>query len=106
MHDRDRPNASSPTPEPAPGSAPLPASGTEDETPAPATPPAPAPPSAAVLRFQSCRWRKTVNGDIPAHCGHPEVLPFAGVNGFSADSWCPDCQFYKLRRTPTRRDDY
>jgi hypothetical protein len=105
MHDRDRPNASSadPDPESVPGTAPVEGADDNAQTAAPA---APAAPSAAVIRFQSCRWRKTVNGDIPAHCGHPEVLPFAGVNGFSADSWCPDCQFYKLRRTPTKRDDY
>jgi hypothetical protein len=32
------------------------------------------------------------------------VLPFAGKEGFAADSWCPDCSFYKLRRTPKKRE--
>jgi len=32
------------------------------------------------------------------------VLPFAGKNDFKADSWCPECAFYKLRRTPKKRD--
>lgn len=104
MYDRDRPNptqADAPRPAAPSGSpaaaTPAAAPGAEDEA---------ATPSPAVLRFQSCRWRKPASGEIPAHCGHPEVLPFAGAHGFSADSWCPDCQFYKLRRTPTRRDDY
>lgn len=28
---------------------------------------------------------------------------------FNPEAWCPDCQFYKLRRTPKKRspdDDY
>ena len=64
-------------------------------------PPAPAAatPSAAELRFQSCRWRKA---ETPPFCSHPEVLPFAGTNGFSPESWCPNCAFYKLRRNPRR----
>jgi hypothetical protein len=56
-------------------------------------------PSAAELRFQSCRWRKA---ETPAYCSHPEVLPFAGTNGFKPESWCPSCAFYKLRRNPRR----
>jgi len=65
-----------------------------------AAPPAPAAtPSAAELRFQSCRWRKA---ETPPYCSHPEVLPFAGTNGFSPESWCPNCAFYKLRRNPRR----
>ena len=63
-------------------------------------PPAPAAtPSAAELRFQSCRWRKA---ETPPFCSHPEVLPFAGTTGFSPESWCPGCAFYKLRRNPRR----
>ena len=62
--------------------------------------PAPAAtPSAAELRFQSCRWRKA---ETPPFCSHPEVLPFAGTNGFNPESWCPNCAFYKLRRNPRR----
>jgi hypothetical protein len=26
----------------------------------------------------------------------------AGTHGFVIDAWCPDCRFYKLRRTPRR----
>lgn len=56
-------------------------------------------PSEAEARFQSCRWRKA---ETPPYCSHPEVLPFAGTNGFSPESWCPGCAFYKLRRNPRR----
>jgi hypothetical protein len=70
------------------------------EDPAPA-----APQSAAQLRFQSCRWRKPAEAGSQAYCTHRDVLPMAGTTGFSPDSWCPDCSFYKLRRVP-RRNDY
>jgi hypothetical protein len=74
--------------------------------------PAPAPegeaaaPSAAanpaVEKFQSCRWRATPDqGD---YCTHRDVLPFAGKEGFKPESWCPECAFYKLRRTPKKRE--
>jgi len=59
-------------------------------------------PSDAVAKFQSCRWR--CDPDAGAFCTHRDVLPFAGKEGFVADSWCPDCGFYKLRRTPKKRD--
>ena len=42
-------------------------------------------------------------------CTHREVKPYAGTTGFDADAWCPDCQYYKLRRAPKKRtpgDDY
>jgi hypothetical protein len=57
--------------------------------------------SPALDRFKSCRWKATEGGDF---CTHRDVLPFAGKEGFNADSWCPDCGFYKLRRTPKKRD--
>ena len=60
--------------------------------------------SAAVVRFQSCRWRKAAEDGVPDHCTHRDVLPFAGKEGFVAESWCPDCAFYKLRRTPKKRE--
>jgi hypothetical protein len=80
--------------------------------PAPAAPPevsdaAPAAPvdapSPAVERFKSCRWKAgpDAGGDF---CTHRDVLPFAGKEGFKPDSWCPDCAFYKLRRTPKKRE--
>jgi hypothetical protein len=56
----------------------------------------------AVEKFQSCRWRATPDaGDF---CTHRDVLPFAGKEGFKPESWCPECAFYKLRRTPKKRD--
>jgi hypothetical protein len=42
-------------------------------------------------------------------CTHREVKPYAGTKGFDPDAWCPDCQYYKLRRAPKKRnpnDDY
>jgi hypothetical protein len=75
-----------------------------DTTPAqaPAQPTTPAPISPAVEKFRSCRWRATPeDGEF---CTHRDVLPFAGKEGFVAESWCPDCAFYKLRRTPKKRE--
>ena len=67
----------------------------------------PAGQSAAVIKFKSCRWRRPPE-DGPECCGHRDVLPIAGTTGFDAEAWCPDCAFYKLRRTPKKRspDDY
>jgi hypothetical protein len=63
--------------------------------------------SAAVARFKSCRWRRPPE-DGPECCGHRDVLPLAGASGFDPEAWCPDCAFYKLRRTPKKRspDEY
>jgi hypothetical protein len=72
---------------------------TPEPTAAPPGSPALAP---AVAKFQSCRWRATPeDGEF---CTHRDVLPFAGKEGFKADSWCPECSFYKLRRTPKKRE--
>ncbi len=62
--------------------------------------------SPAVARFKSCRWRRPPE-DGPECCGHRDVLPIAGIN-FNPEAWCPDCTFYKLRRTPKKRspDEY
>jgi hypothetical protein len=82
--------------------------GTKDDTPAaPAQPAETAAPatktvSEAVQKFKSCRWR--CDPDAGEFCTHRDVLPFAGKEGFSADSWCPECAFYKLRRTPKKRE--
>ena len=76
------------------------------DAPAPADPSI-APPAAPVLspavaKFKSCRWRcSPEDGEF---CTHRDVLPFAGKEGFVAESWCPDCAFYKLRRTPKKRE--
>ena len=78
----------------------LPDSGKESES-----TPSPTPASTdspAVERFKSCRWRCAP--DEGAFCTHRDVLPFAGKEGFTADSWCPECSFYKLRRTPKKRE--
>ena len=82
---------------------------------APATQPAaePAtsevPQSAAFARFRSCRWQQPAENGSSEFCTHREVKPYAGTTGFDADAWCPDCQYYKLRRAPKKRqpgDDY
>ena len=62
--------------------------------------------SAATAKFKSCRWRRPPE-DGPECCGHRDVLPIAGTTGFDPEAWCPDCNFFKLRRTPKKRtDDY
>jgi hypothetical protein len=82
-------------PSPAPGQSPSPAP--DATTPANETSDAP-----AVVKFKSCRWRSAPeDGEF---CTHRDVLPFAGKKDFKADSWCPDCSYYKLRRTPKKRD--
>ncbi len=73
------------------------------------TPSATAPePTPAEARFQSCRW--SVDDGGPPYCSNPEVLPYAGKGGFSAESWCLDCALYKVRRKAQKRrlddDDY
>ena len=81
---------------PGPGPEPKPDQPRQPE--APATQPV----SESVVKFQSCRWR--CDPEAGAFCTHRDVLPFAGKEGFVADSWCPDCGFYKLRRTPKKRE--
>jgi hypothetical protein len=61
--------------------------------------------SPSVVRFLSCRWRKPTEDGIPDHCTHRDVLPMAGREGFSADSWCADCSLYKAKRTPRKREE-
>ena len=85
--------------------------GGRPEDPAPARTleePSPAEPTPAEARFRSCRWSVSEGG--PAYCSNPEVLAYAGKGGFSAESWCPDCTLYKVRRkAPKRRrldDDF
>ena len=83
----------------------LPVSPTSPGPGSPAAQPAPDAPvvSVAVAKFKSCRWRRPPE-DGPECCGHRDVLPMAGTTGFDPEAWCPDCQFYKLRRTPKKRD--
>jgi len=73
-------------------------------SPEPMSPPS-EPVSAAVGRFRSCRWRRPPENGSPECCGHRDVLPLAGTTGFNPESWCPDCQFYKLRRMPKKREN-
>jgi len=75
------------------GASPAAAAGSPDATPVQ---------SPAVEKFQSCRWRAAP--DVGAFCTHRDVLPFAGKEGFVAESWCPGCAYYKLRRTPKKRE--
>ena len=67
------------------------------------------PESAAFVRFRSCRWQQPKEeGHDTEFCTHREVKPYAGTAGFDPDAWCPDCQYYKLRRAPKKKtgDDY
>jgi hypothetical protein len=92
---------------PFPSSSPMPGSAPSGTT-APAEPAADAPVvSEAVTKFKSCRWRRPPE-DGPECCGHRDVLPMAGTTGFDPEAWCPECAFYKLRRTPKKRspEDY
>jgi hypothetical protein len=82
------------------------------ESPAPTSPEpavAEAPQSAGFARFNSCRWQQPKEEGNAAFCTHREVKPYAGTAGFDADAWCPECQYYTLRRAPKKRspsDDY
>lgn len=63
------------------------------------------PASPAQQKFVSCRWRKAADNGIPDHCGHRDVLPMAGATGFQPDAWCPDCEYFKQKRTPRKREE-
>ena len=85
--------AGSPATPEAPAAAPTPAPVTSDN-----------PQSAAFVRFSSCRWQQPAEDGNAAFCTHREVKPYAGTAGFDADAWCPECQYYKLRRAPKKRE--
>ena len=96
MRDDMNPFPPSPSSASAPADSPAP-------SPAEAVPPAAdALVAPAVIKFKACRWR--CDPDDGEFCTHRDVLPFAGKNDFKPDSWCPECAFYKLRRTPKKRD--
>jgi hypothetical protein len=76
---------------------------TRPETPAPAPATSDVPQSGAYVRFRSCRWMQPAENGNTAFCTHREVKPYAGTSGFDAEAWCPDCQYYKLRRAPKKR---
>jgi hypothetical protein len=84
------------------------ASPTTSAGPADVSAPATQPVSEAVIKFRSCRWRKPAEEGSPECCSHRDVLPITGVHGFDPEAWCPECTFFKLRRTPKKRpmDDY
>ena len=84
---------------PPPGDA-----ATAAETPADAGVPAEAPLSPAFARFKSCRWQQPAEGGSSEFCTHREVKPYAGTTGFDPEAWCGDCQYYKLRRAPKKRE--
>ena len=60
--------------------------------------------SPAGERFHSCRWRKAAENGAPEYCTHRDVLPMAGKTGFNAESWCPSCEYFKVRRAPRKRE--
>ena len=72
--------------------------------PADAGAPAEAPLSPAFARFKSCRWQQPPEGGSAEFCTHREVKPYAGTTGFDPEAWCGDCQYYKLRRAPKKRE--
>ena len=69
----------------------------------PATPAVPAL-SPAVERFRSCRWRKPPE-DGAECCTHRDVLPMAGSSSFNPDAWCPECEHFKAKRAPRKRQE-
>ena len=81
----------------------------DDTTAAPGQGPADAPASPGLARFNSCRWQQPAENGQTAFCTHREVKPYAGTAGFDAEAWCPECQYFKLRRAPKKRvpgDEY
>ena len=81
-------------------------SGPESAADAPPSPePAATTEQPATTKFKSCRWYETQDNGGAAYCSHRDVLPYAGINGFKPDAWCPDCSFYKVRRTVKKRPD-
>jgi hypothetical protein len=96
----DRQSASTTAPEPE--AAVQPGNGAVPTAEAAATAAHVADGSAAVMKFKSCRWR--ADPEAGEFCTHRDVLPFAGKTAFTPDSWCPECAFYKLRRTPKKRE--
>ena len=86
---------------PPPGDA---ATAAETAAPAEATAPAAEALSPAFARFRSCRWQQPAENGSAEFCTHREVKPYAGTTGFDPEAWCGDCQYYKLRRVPKKRE--
>lgn len=82
---------------------------TADAPASPETPSSPQPESPSFARFRSCRWHQPKENGNTEFCTHREVKPYAGTAGFDPDAWCGDCQYYKLRRSPKKKqpgEDY
>jgi hypothetical protein len=60
--------------------------------------------SPAVERFRSCRWRRPPEDGIEC-CTHRDVLPMAGTTGFNPAAWCPECEYFKAKRAPRKRQE-
>jgi hypothetical protein len=60
--------------------------------------------SPAVERFRSCRWRRPPDEGIEC-CTHRDVLPMAGTTGFNPAAWCPECEYFKAKRAPRKRQE-
>jgi len=60
--------------------------------------------SPAVERFRSCRWRRPPEDGVEC-CTHRDVLPMAGSSGFNPDAWCPECEHFKAKRAPRKRQE-
>lgn len=60
--------------------------------------------SPAVDRFRSCRWRRPPE-DGSECCLHRDVLPMAGATSFNPEAWCPECQYFKAKRAPRKRQE-
>ena len=67
------------------------------------TEPAPAL-SPAVERFRGCRWRRPPE-DGSECCTHRDVLPMAGATSFNPEAWCPECEHFKAKRAPRKRQE-
>ena len=58
------------------------------------------------MKFKSCRWHATQDDAGAAYCSHRDVLPYSGMNGFKPEAWCPECSFFKMRRSVKKRPDH
>lgn len=57
-------------------------------------------------RFETCRWHASPDNGGAPYCAHRDVLPYAGMNGFNPEAWCPDCRFFKMRRGARKQARY
>ena len=38
-------------------------------------------------------------------CTHRDVLPMAGATSFNPEAWCPECEHFKAKRAPRKRQE-